>query len=96
MTEASVSVSVSAQSLPIQRAENLGKVLSRHLPKASNPAGRTLLSLPRPGGFPGAGCRLPWQPRGAAPLAPGPRDPRRGGSLLGAAALFRSQFCCSE
>lgn len=57
-------VCVCFQSLPVERAENFGKVLRRHIPKALQPRREDAavpaapLPLPRPGGLPG-GSPLP-------------------------------------
>lgn len=83
MIEAGAPVSVSAQSLPIERAENFGKILP------PSPAGRTLLSLPGPGGFPGLGAASPGSPaeRSRWPRA----HPTRGGGVAPQGRRFVSQ-----
>lgn len=86
---------VRLQSLPIERDENFGKLRRSHIPKALQPcpevAAVPLLLCPLcsrggrgvPGGSRSPGDRSRW-----------PRARPAGGSLLRAAALFRSQFCC--
>lgn len=88
---------------PSKGLKTLEKFLGDTSPRPSNPAGRTLLSLPLRclgrgrGGSPGA-RRCPGQPRRSGAAGPGPARP--GGvsvcvSLLRVAALFRSRFCCA-